>query len=165
MVSQNNIAISDERKRLKREWLIFKTLSEIRSFIGFLQYLRGFTEIFFHIAAPLTELTRKRSNINKWNYNFVAAFEQLKEKLIQALSCEHCIGHLLLFVIRMQVNPELEVLSLMLTPSATHTLYLIFPNGYPKKKKPMQPMIDNSWALYTFWNVLVVIKTATNLKS
>jgi len=64
-----------------KEWLILKSVVEIKSFIGLAGYYRRFVQDFFKIAVPLTKFIRKREKY-VWTSECASAFEKLKNKLI-----------------------------------------------------------------------------------
>lgn len=78
------ISIGDDRKKAIAEWPIPQNLTELRGFVGLLQFFRRFIRHFSHIAAPLTNLTRKGSGIRLWNDECTKAFNALKKTLCQA---------------------------------------------------------------------------------
>lgn len=77
----DGISVGDERKRIVREWPRPSNLTELRGFIGLLQFFRRFIKDFSHIAAPLTNLTRKGSGIHRWDDECTLAFKSLKDLL------------------------------------------------------------------------------------
>lgn len=83
-VSGEGIKVDDERTKMFRDWRKPQSLTELRSFIGLLQYFRVFIQGFSQIAAPLTNLTRKGSGIVNCNEACTKSFELLKEKLTSA---------------------------------------------------------------------------------
>lgn len=78
------VKIGEERKKLIREWPKPKTVTELRSFLGLAQFFRRFIKSFSRIATPLTNLTRKHSNMDQWNDNCNDAFDSLKTSLISS---------------------------------------------------------------------------------
>ena len=60
-----------------RDWPTPKTVKEVQSFLGFVNFYRRFIEGFSHIARPLNNLTRKSS---RWRWSDVEekAFQDLK---------------------------------------------------------------------------------------
>ena len=58
-------------------------MTEIKSFIGLAGYYRRFVQDFSKIVAPLIKLTRKGEKYI-WTEECIAAFEQLKKRLITA---------------------------------------------------------------------------------
>lgn len=80
-LGQDGIGIGSERIRVVQQWPKPKTLSELRGFIGLLQYFRRFIKNFSRMAWPLTDLTRKGKGIQAWNNSCEEAFSELKNCL------------------------------------------------------------------------------------
>jgi hypothetical protein len=59
IVTPDGVTIDPERTKTIREWPEPRTVGEVRSFIGFINFYRRFIPKFSGIAAPLHELTRK----------------------------------------------------------------------------------------------------------
>lgn len=76
--------MGDDRIAAIINWTQPQIVHDLRSFIGLLKFFRVFVEGFSHVAAPLTNLTRKRTGIHKWNDECTTAFNLLKEKLTSA---------------------------------------------------------------------------------
>lgn len=83
-VGTNRIKIGDDRKKRIQDWPTPKTITELRSFLGIVQFFRRFIRDFSRIAAPLTNLTRKNSCIANWDSACDSAFGTLKDTLISA---------------------------------------------------------------------------------
>lgn len=83
-ISKNGISIEEDKKKAIKDWPKPSSISEIRSFIGLLQFFRRFIRRFSEIAAPLTNLTRKNSGIQHWDSTCDTAFQTLKTCLISA---------------------------------------------------------------------------------
>lgn len=84
VVGRRGIKIREERKKLIKDWPTPKSLTELRSFLGLVQFFRRFIKNFSGIAAPLTNLTRKHSNTNNWGSDCDSSFEQLKLAMLSA---------------------------------------------------------------------------------
>lgn len=82
LVGKSGIKIGDDQKALVRDWPVPKNLTELRSFLGLVQFFRRFINDYFKTATPLTNLTRKHSNISKWDSVCDTAFQNLKTALI-----------------------------------------------------------------------------------
>lgn len=74
-------SLGEDRKRIIREWPQPKNLTELRGFIGLLQFFRRFIRNVSHMATPLTNLTEKGSGIHRWNVAFSTAFKKLMDTL------------------------------------------------------------------------------------
>ncbi len=66
------------------EWVVPKSVDELRSFIGLAKYYRRFINKFLHIYYPITSLQRKGKKF-EWTEECETKFEQLKELLTHAL--------------------------------------------------------------------------------
>lgn len=84
IVGRNGVKIGEERKRVIKEWPLPQNITELRSFLGLVQFFRRFIRKFSRIAAPLTNLTRKHSTISQWDTECETAFETLKAALVTA---------------------------------------------------------------------------------
>uniref|UniRef100_A0ABM5F7S0 ribonuclease H n=1 Tax=Pogona vitticeps TaxID=103695 RepID=A0ABM5F7S0_9SAUR len=66
-----------------RDWPRPNTKKKVKSFLGLVGYYRKFIPRFSEIAAPLTDLTRKKADDRiPWTSDCEAAFQRLKEALI-----------------------------------------------------------------------------------
>lgn len=61
----NGVKIGDDCKKIVKEWPNPKSLTELRSFLGLLQFFMCFIKGFSKIAASFTSLTRKGGGIHK----------------------------------------------------------------------------------------------------
>ncbi|KAL0534044.1 hypothetical protein IC582_028321 [Cucumis melo] len=59
VVSSEGVSVDPAKIETVTSWPRSSTVSEIRSFLGLAGYYRRFVEDFYHIASPLTQLTRK----------------------------------------------------------------------------------------------------------
>ena len=84
IVSKNVISVNPAKVAVIKTWPRPASLTELRSFVGLLQFFRQFTKGFSEIAAPMTALTRKGSGIHKWDHSCDVAFEALKESITTA---------------------------------------------------------------------------------
>lgn len=79
-VGKNGAKVGNKRNEVVRNRLKPKTISELWSFTGLLQFIRRFLQKFSIAAASLTNLTRKGCSMSQWNANYSANFFQRKEK-------------------------------------------------------------------------------------
>nr|GFA52955.1 putative reverse transcriptase domain-containing protein [Tanacetum cinerariifolium] len=70
-----------------KDWASHKTPTEIRQFLGLAGYYRRFIEGFSKIAKSLTKLTQKAIKFD-WGEKEENAFQLIKQKLCNALSCK-----------------------------------------------------------------------------
>lgn len=80
-IGGQGVSVGDDRKKIIRDWPVPGTMTDLRSFLGLLQFFRRFIRDFSKIAAPLTDLTRKNGGIHKWNQHCQVAFDELKKRL------------------------------------------------------------------------------------
>lgn len=73
--------MGEERKKIVRDWPKPKNFTELRSFIGLLQFFHRFIKNFSHVAARLTNLTRKGSGVHRWDDTCSKTFADLKDAL------------------------------------------------------------------------------------
>jgi len=78
VVSQGQIAMDPVKIQGVVDWPIPKTLRQLRSFIGFLNFYRRFVKGFSVIAKPLNDLTKKNAPW-RWDPIHQQAFDELKE--------------------------------------------------------------------------------------
>ncbi|GMJ10754.1 hypothetical protein HRI_004744600 [Hibiscus trionum] len=84
VVSAEGINVDPHKVEAVMSWKVPKSVTEVRSFLGFAGYYRRFVEGFSKIAAPLTKLLQKNVCF-EWTDARQQAFEKLKEALTQAL--------------------------------------------------------------------------------
>ena len=78
-VNGEGLAIGENYVQTIKEWKAPRNLKEVEQFLGFVNYHRTFIKDLSRIAAPLTELTRKKPW--KWGEEQQTAFEKLKSAL------------------------------------------------------------------------------------
>ena len=83
VVGQDGVRADPEKVAAVRDWPVPTSVKEMRSFLGFCTYYRRFVQDFASIAAPLHQLTKKGEQF-RWNAEHQAAFNQLKEALVDA---------------------------------------------------------------------------------
>jgi transposase InsO family protein len=82
-VSFNSIRVSAERIESVLQWPFPRTLTELRGFLGAVNYQRSFINRFAEIAEPLTECLRKGAKIEP-NERRLQAFNALKQALVSS---------------------------------------------------------------------------------
>ena len=65
LVGRDGIRVNPEKVDVLKTWPKPKSLTELRSFLGLLQFFRRFIPKFSGIAAPLTDLTKKEKGIGQ----------------------------------------------------------------------------------------------------
>ncbi|XP_073221484.1 uncharacterized protein [Cicer arietinum] len=78
------LAVDPAKVESVLEWKIPKSMTKIRSFLGFADYYRRFIEGFFKLALPLTKLTRK-VELFVWDIHCENSFQELKTRLTSTL--------------------------------------------------------------------------------
>lgn len=73
-----NITADPAKVKAIQEWEAPKTVEGVRSFLGFANFYRWFIDKFSEIAAPLIELTKKKTPWH-WGQEECSAFENLKK--------------------------------------------------------------------------------------
>ena len=81
-VSAEGIRPSKSKVRALHDWVMPKTLTEIRSFLGFCSYYRKFVPEFSMKAAPLIALTQKNATVDTDSDACRKAFIDLKAELL-----------------------------------------------------------------------------------
>ncbi|GJT24392.1 gypsy/ty3 retroelement polyprotein [Tanacetum coccineum] len=77
------VAIDPTKIHAMKEWLVPKTLKQLKGFLGLTGYYRRFINTYVVISYPLTKLLRKNTLV--WNNEAAQAFEQLKQAMMATL--------------------------------------------------------------------------------
>ncbi len=83
IISESGAAPDPGKVAAVQDWPQPKTVTDVRSFIGFCSYYRRFVKDFAQHARPLHELTKKNARFD-WNEECQRAFERLKLELMTA---------------------------------------------------------------------------------
>lgn len=83
VISKDGVSPDTEKVDVILKWPIPRNLTEVRAFIGLINYYRKFVKSFAEIARPLHELTRKGSPF-VWSDGQQQAFDELKQRLVSA---------------------------------------------------------------------------------
>jgi hypothetical protein len=83
IVSANGLTCDPEKFAAVKEWKTPKTITDVRHYLGFVNYYRRFIRSFAHVASPLTALTQKGKPFI-WTNQCEEAFQTLKTKLTEA---------------------------------------------------------------------------------
>jgi hypothetical protein len=81
IVGRHGIRMSESKIKTVKEWEQPKTVKDVQSFLGFINFNRQFIKDFSQRALPLTRLTRKEVTW-RWGDSQRAAFEDLKQACI-----------------------------------------------------------------------------------
>ena len=88
IISEEGVSTDPKMTECIRNWPIPSTVKEVRSFLGFCSYYRRFIFRFAEIAKPLHKLMEKSERF-KWTEECLEAFQNLKNKLIDAPILAH----------------------------------------------------------------------------
>ena len=84
LVRKDEMRDNPSKVEVLKTWPKPKSLFEVRSFLGLLQFFRRFIPKFSEVAAPMTHLTKKDQGIEKWDEKCDEAFEKLKKAITNA---------------------------------------------------------------------------------
>jgi hypothetical protein len=82
IVSHEGVKVDPNKIKAMMDWLIPKTLKNLRGFLGLTGYYHKFVRHYGRIATPLMALTKK--DAFSWTPEATKAFEQLKEVMCKA---------------------------------------------------------------------------------
>lgn len=84
LIDKNGIKVNPKKVEILRTWPKPDSITDLRSFLGLLQFFRRFIPKFAKVAAPLTDLTKKESGLHKWNECCDDTFARLKTAITEA---------------------------------------------------------------------------------
>ena len=98
VISKAGISVDPSKVESVVDWARLMNVSEVRSFLGLAGYYRRFVEGFSHIAAPMTQLTRKNAKF-VWTKECEKSFQELKQRLVTApvLTIPSNLGGLIIY--------------------------------------------------------------------
>ena len=82
VVSADGIHMDPSKVQAMTDWPVPKSLTEVKGFLGLLNYYRRFIKDFARLALPLTELTKEEARTFVWTADAQAAFVTLKQKMV-----------------------------------------------------------------------------------
>lgn len=88
VVGTQGIQMDPTKLEAVRNWKAPQTITQVQSFLGLCNFYRDFVPAYSRIVKPLTTLTRKEVNW-RWGEGEVAAFLELKERLLMAPILAH----------------------------------------------------------------------------
>jgi hypothetical protein len=88
IISNGGISVDPTKVKEIVEWSIPSIVTEVRSFLGLVDYYWRFIEGFSKIAKPMTSLLEKRREF-KWDEKCQDSFDQLKMRLMSP-QCWQC---------------------------------------------------------------------------
>src|SRR5467141_1399450 len=77
ILSEGHIEMDPVKVASVHDWLTLRNVTEVQSFIGFINFYRRFIQDFSHMAKPLHQLTKK-GEAWKWAEDEQKAFKELK---------------------------------------------------------------------------------------
>jgi hypothetical protein len=80
-ISAGGVATDTAKIQVVAQWVVPKSLKELRGFLGLTGYYRRFTRHYALISRPLTELLKKGVPF-VWTVNTESTFQQLKQALL-----------------------------------------------------------------------------------
>lgn len=83
VVGRDGISCDEAKVTAVREWPAPKNLTDVRSFLGLVNYYRRFIPNCAEVATPMVALTQKGRPFS-WDEHCQEAFEELKDRLTQA---------------------------------------------------------------------------------
>jgi RNase H-like domain found in reverse transcriptase/Reverse transcriptase (RNA-dependent DNA polymerase) len=84
IVGREDLRMDPTKIKVIEDWPRPESVTEVRSFLGLVQFFRRFISRFYEIAAPLTNLTKKNNSVSNWESSCDKAFETLKEAVKSA---------------------------------------------------------------------------------
>lgn len=84
VIGENGIRVDERKVEILRTWPKPISLTDLRSFLGLLQFFRRFIPDFAKIAGPLTNLLKKDKGLCYWNKKCDEAFDTLKTAITNA---------------------------------------------------------------------------------
>jgi hypothetical protein len=82
IISHEGVKVDPNKIKSMMDWMIPKTLNNLRGFLGLTGYYRNIVQHYGRIAAPLTTLTKK--DTFSWTPEATKYFEQLKEVMCKS---------------------------------------------------------------------------------
>jgi len=89
IISQEGVAMDDQKVRAVVDWPQPHTLKELQHFLGFANFYHRFIINFSTVAAPLTSMTRQNSTTLSWSPEALQAFCELKHRFTTAPILHH----------------------------------------------------------------------------
>ena len=84
LIGTNGIKVNPKKVDILKTWPKPESVTDLRSFLGLLQFFRRFIPKFGEVAAPLTDLTKKDQGLHKWDNRCDVSFERLKTAITEA---------------------------------------------------------------------------------
>jgi hypothetical protein len=84
IVGKDGLRVDPKKIEVIKNWPRPANITEIRSFLGHVQFFRRFNSRFSEIAIPLTILTKKNQSIKGWDDKCENSFSELKDAVKSA---------------------------------------------------------------------------------
>ena len=84
ILSKGRLLTDPKKTQVVRDWPQPSSVKEVQRFIGFANFYRKFIRNFSAVAAPMTDLTKKKSGSFKWSPEAERAFRELKVRFSSA---------------------------------------------------------------------------------
>jgi hypothetical protein len=84
IVGKDGLRVDPKKIEVIENWPRPTSITEVRSFLGLVQFFRRFIARFSEIAVPLTNLTKKNQSIGKWDNKCEQGFAELKDAVTSA---------------------------------------------------------------------------------
>ena len=84
LIGKHGIKVNPKKVEVLKTWPKPDSITDIRSFLGLLQFFRRFIPNFAKIAAPLTDLTKKDRGVHMWDEKCDEAFAALKKSITES---------------------------------------------------------------------------------
>ncbi len=89
IISQEGVAMDENKVRAVLEWPQPHTVKELQRFLGFANFYRRFIRNFSAVAAPLTAMTKRSTSRLSWNPEALLALQELKTRFTSAPILHH----------------------------------------------------------------------------
>jgi len=84
VIGRNGIRVDERKVKILRTWPKPESLTDLRSFLGLLQFFRRFIPAFAKVASPLTNLLKKDKGLKYWDESCDKSLEDLKTAITNA---------------------------------------------------------------------------------
>ncbi|KAI2653726.1 Transposon Tf2-9 polyprotein [Labeo rohita] len=89
IISQDGVAMDENKVEAVLKWPQPRTLKELQSFLGFANFYRRFIRNFSSVAAPLTAMTKRQTTRLTWSPDALRAFDELRERFTSVPILRH----------------------------------------------------------------------------
>jgi len=89
VIGQDGIKMAKGKVEAVLDWKTLASLTEVQSFLGFVNFYRRFIKDYPRVVRPLTELTKKGKKEWEWNRQVEVAFRELNQRFTTAPILAH----------------------------------------------------------------------------